>query len=57
MPSGCAASDADHAREILRAQAVSASAVRAGSVHEDASEIVTLDSGVEGHRVLDMLSR
>lgn len=47
---------ADHALEILRSQTVSAGAVRAGTVHEGSSGIVTLQSRVGGHRVLDMLS-
>src|SRR5271165_2766729 len=48
--------EADHALEILRSQTVSAGAVRAGTVHEGSSGIVTLQSRVGGHRVLDMLS-
>ena len=48
--------DADRALEILRSQAVSAGAVRAGTVHEDVSGIVILRSRVGGNRVLDMLS-
>jgi hydrogenase expression/formation protein HypE len=42
-------SDADHALEILRSQSVSAGAVRAGTVHEDRSGIVTLRSRVGGN--------
>ena len=49
-------SDASHALEILRSQSVSAGAVRAGTVHENSSGIVTLRSRVGGNRVLDMLS-
>jgi hydrogenase expression/formation protein HypE len=49
-------SDAGHALEILRSQTVSAGAVRAGTVHENPSGIVTLRSRVGGNRVLDMLS-
>lgn len=49
-------SDADQALEILRSQSVSADAVRAGWVHDGSSGIVTLQSRVGGHRVLDMLS-
>jgi hydrogenase expression/formation protein HypE len=49
-------SEVDHALEILRSQAVSAGAMRAGTVHEDSSGIVTLRSRVGCHRVLDMLS-
>jgi hydrogenase expression/formation protein HypE len=48
--------DADRALEILRSQSVSAGAVRAGTVHENSSGIVTLHSRVGGNRVLDMLS-
>jgi len=47
---------ADHALEVLRSQTVSASAVRVGMVHEDSCGMVTLQSRVGGHRVLDMLS-
>ena len=49
-------SDAGHALEILRSQPVSAGAVRAGTVYESSSGIVTLCSRVGGNRVLDMLS-
>ncbi len=49
-------SDADHALEILRSQSVSAGTVRAGTVCENSSGIVTLRSRVGGNRVLDMLS-
>jgi len=49
-------SDADHALEILRSHSISAGAVRAGMVHENSCGIVTLQSRVGGHRVLDMLS-
>ena len=48
--------DAEHALDILRSQPVSAGAVRAGTVHENTSGIVTLRSRVGGHRVLDMMS-
>ena len=48
--------ETDHALEILRSQTVSAGAVCAGTVHEGSSGIVTLQSRVGGHRVLDMLS-
>lgn len=48
--------DASRALEILRSQDVSAGAVRAGTVYEDSSGIVTLRSRVGGNRVLDMLS-
>ena len=49
-------SDAGRALDILRSQPVSAGAVRAGTVHENPSAIVTLRSRVGGNRVLDMLS-
>jgi len=49
-------SDAGHALEILSSQTVSAGAVRAGTVYENSSGIVTLRSRVGGNRVLDMLS-
>ena len=49
-------SDAGRALEILRSQTVSAGAVRAGTVYENPSGIVTLRSRVGGNRVLDMLS-
>jgi Hydrogenase maturation factor len=48
--------DACRALEILRSQNVSAGTVRAGTVYESASGIVTLRSRVGGNRVLDMLS-
>ena len=48
--------EADHALELMRSQTASAGAVRAGTVHEDSSGIVTLRTRVGGHRVLDMLS-
>jgi hydrogenase expression/formation protein HypE len=48
--------DAEHALEVLRSQTVSKGAVRAGTVLEDASGIVTLRSRIGGHRVLDMMS-
>lgn len=50
------ASDAGRALEILRSHAVSAGALRVGTVHENSSGIVTLRSRVGGNRVLDMLS-
>jgi hydrogenase expression/formation protein HypE len=51
-----AGEDADRALETLRSQSVSADAVRAGTVHEHSSGIVTLRSRIGGNRVLDMLS-
>ncbi|HEY1467600.1 MAG TPA: hydrogenase expression/formation protein HypE [Candidatus Acidoferrum sp.] len=48
--------DAERALGVLRAKTVSAGAVRAGTVHEHFPGIVTLQSRVGGHRVLDMLS-
>ena len=51
-----AGKDADYALEILRSQSVSAGAVRAGTVYEHSSGIVTVRSRIGGNRVLDMLS-
>jgi len=48
--------DAERALEVLRSDAVSAQAVRAGNVHSDSPGIVTVRSRIGGHRVLDMLS-
>jgi len=48
--------DAGRALEILRSHTVSAGAVRAGTVYENPSGIVSLRSRVGGNRVLDMLS-
>jgi hydrogenase expression/formation protein HypE len=48
--------DAERALEVMRSQAVSAGAVRAGTVYENASGIVTIRSRIGGHRVLNMLS-
>jgi hydrogenase expression/formation protein HypE len=48
--------DVDQALTVLRSHAVSAGAVRAGTVHEHPSGIVTLRSRIGGNRVLDMLS-
>ena len=48
--------DAGRALEVLRAQAVSAGAARIGAVREGPRGVVTLESRIGGHRVLDMLS-
>jgi len=48
--------EASRALEILRSLDVTVGAVRAGTVYEDSSGIVTLRSRVGGNRVLDMLS-
>ncbi len=48
--------DASRALEILRSLDVTVGAVRAGTVYEGSSGIVTLRSRVGGNRVLDMLS-
>jgi len=47
---------ADRALDALRSRAVSAGAVRIGSVREDPAGLVTLRSRIGGNRVLDMLS-
>jgi hydrogenase expression/formation protein HypE len=49
-------SDAEHALEILRSNAVSGGAVRAGAVYEHSFGIVTVRSRIGANRVLDMLS-
>jgi len=47
---------ADRALDALHSRAVSAGAVRIGSVREDPAGLVTLRSRIGGNRVLDMLS-
>jgi hydrogenase expression/formation protein HypE len=48
--------DADRALVVMQSQAVSAGALRIGTVYERASGIVTVRSRIGGNRVLDMLS-
>ncbi len=48
--------DAEYALTVLRSQKVSSHAVRAGTVLEHTSGIVTIRSRIGGNRVLDMLS-
>jgi hydrogenase expression/formation protein HypE len=48
--------DVDRALDVMRGQAVSAGALRVGTVYERASGIVTVRSRIGGNRVLDMLS-
>ena len=48
--------EVSRALEVLRSQPVAAGAVRAGTVHETPSAVVTLRTRIGGNRVLDMLS-
>lgn len=48
--------EVNRALEVLRSQPVATGAVRAGTVHEMPSGLVTLRTRVGGNRVLDMLS-
>jgi hydrogenase expression/formation protein HypE len=48
--------DVDEALRVLRSCPVSSSSVRAGTVHDHSSGIVTVRSRIGGNRVLDMLS-